>query len=122
MRRADRAGANPTPSCRDRGLLEGMARVLFTGAKLAAEELSLGLRPASPPGRRAGDAPAEFFHCHFVRCHLRDTQEVRCYRGDGQTLCRGSRSHSRGALLADRTILLDNQPIAFSYRNLVCHW
>src|SRR6516162_7444446 len=35
-----------------------------------------------------GAAPAEFFHCHFVRCHLRDTQEVRCYRGDGQTLCR----------------------------------
>src|SRR6516164_2141124 len=66
-----------------------MARVLFTGAKLAAENCPWGFgQRRRRVGRRAGAAPAEFFHCHFVRCHLRDTQEVRCYRGDAQTLCR----------------------------------
>jgi len=34
------------------------------------------------------DSTFQFFHCHLVRRHLRVTQEVRCYRRDGQTLCR----------------------------------
>jgi hypothetical protein len=36
----------------------------------------------------ARDSTFEFFHRHLVRRHLRRTQEVRCYRGDGQTPCR----------------------------------
>jgi hypothetical protein len=34
------------------------------------------------------DSTFEFFHRHLARRHLRVTQEVRCYRGDGQTPCR----------------------------------